>query len=352
MKNRLQKYIKDKDIDLALILNLKDFSANLLYFSGFDGVGCLLTMKNSPPILVVPKMELQRAKKSANCKVVAWPKGKKLFEFIYSQKKSKLKQIAIPFNDFSVLEYKALRKSIKNVKILDISEECLNIRSIKTPSEVILLKKSCNIANAIMKKTIQNFNKFKTETDVASFLHKETIRHGCDLAFPTIVASGPAASMPHYEPQNVKIKKGFCVIDFGVKYKGYHSDMTRTIYLGSPTKKEKEMYELLAKTQTQLIKNITVNKKCKDSYKETISLLGKYSKYFTHGLGHGIGLQIHELPNISLNAKDIFKNNVIFTIEPGIYIPKKLGIRIEDDILISKGKVEVLTKFPKNLIIR
>jgi Xaa-Pro aminopeptidase len=149
-----------------------------------------------------------------------------------------------------------------------------------------------------------------------------------------------------------RLKKGFCIIDFGVKYKGYHSDITRTIYLGNPSKKEITLYNLLLKIQKELIKKIKIGERCSQLYKDTLTLLDKYSDNFTHGLGHGLGLNIHELPNLTEKSEDIFMNNMVFTIEPGIYFQNKFGIRIEDDILIKNGKIQILTKIPKKLIVK
>ena len=125
----------------------------------------------------------------------------------------------------------------------------------KSEKEIKIIKKSCTIASGILKKCINNFSKFSTEKDVETFLHTETIKNGCELAFPTIVASGKGGSMPHYEPKNVKLRKGFCVIDFGVKYEGYCSDITRTIYLGKPSVQEKKIYDIKILGRQVLYKN-------------------------------------------------------------------------------------------------
>jgi len=200
------------------------------------------------------------------------------------------------------------------------------------------------------KKAIKNFKTFKTESEAAAFLEYETKKQGLELSFNPIVASGVNGSIPHYEPANIKIKKGFCVIDFGVKYKGYCSDITRTIYIGTPSKKEKDTYNSLLKIQKDTINKVKPNKKCSELYDFVNTSLGKDKKYFTHGLGHGVGVEIHELPNLTLNSKDRIKNNMVFTIEPGVYFPRRFGIRIEDTLLF-KNKPILLTKTTKDLLI-
>ena len=332
---------------------MEDSDKNFHYFSGYSGIGCLIIPKKSTPFLVAPMMELERAKKTSKVKVYEWVKGKKLFELIkeiLTKKRLRPKTIGIVKDAFSLTVYAALKKHIKKIKILDISLDCLKLRAIKTTHEIEMTSKSAKITSRIINECINKFSTFTTEKDVEKFLHIETIKSGCTLAFPPIVASGKTGSMPHSKPRNIKIQKGFCVIDFGVVYNGYHSDITRTIYVGEPKKEEIKLYNLLKSTQATLIRNVSLNMKCSDLYDQTLDLLGEYAEKFTHGLGHGIGLQIHELPNLKPISDEILKNNMIFTIEPGIYFEGKFGIRIEDDILLRNGKIEILTKVTKKLI--
>jgi len=141
------------------------------------------------------------------------------------------------------------------------------------------------------------------------------------------------------------------VIDFGIKYKVYCTDCTRTIYLGKINNKEKYIYNFLLNIQKNIIENINIGDNCGKIYESCVKDLGKYSKYFIHGLGHGVGVEIHELPNLTLNSKDKIMENMVFTLEPGIYIPKKFGIRIEDTVLMNKNKIEVLTKVDKDIFV-
>lgn len=354
---KLKQKLREKNIELALFYNIdaENYNKNMYYFSGYKGIGCLIILEKKPAFLIVPLMEYERASKSGKLKVFKWEKGKRLFEQLKETLKNKKiipKRVGIVYRDFSYDVYKSLRKFIRKVKIQDIENFCLDLRTQKTDEEIKIIKRCCSIGAEILAKCINNFNKFKTEKDVEIFLHSETIKMGCELAFPPIVASGKAGSMAHYIPRNIKLRKGFCVIDFGVRYGGYNSDITRTLYLGNPSEKEKKMYNLLLNVQSDLIKKIKVNKKCSELYEETNILLKEYSENFIHGLGHGLGLDIHELPNLKSLSKERFKNNMVFTVEPGIYFENKFGIRIEDDILIKNNKTIILTKVPKKLIIK
>jgi len=335
------------NVDLALFYSIES-NKNMKYFSGYDGIGCLAIPKKKKPFLLVPEMEYLRAKKT-KLKVYRWEKGKRLFKQlseILKKEKIKPKTLGIVYRDFALDFFRSLRRNIKNVKVKDIQEDCLKIRAIKNNKEIMIIRKSCKIASDIMNSCIKNFKKFKTEEDVRKFLHLESVKLGCELAFPPIVATGSNGALPHYEPKNIKLKKGFCVIDFGVNYQGYHSDISRTIYLGTPNKEEIQAYDKVLKVQKDLIKSVKPNGKCSTLYNKALKELGER---FNHGLGHGIGLNIHELPNLTLKSKDTFKNKMIFTIEPGLYFENRFGIRIEDDILLDKKPI-ILTTVPKNLI--
>ncbi len=352
--NEFKSILEKNNADFAIFYNSDStrLNANMLYFTGYAGLGALIVPRKQAPFLIVPEMEVERAKKSMIKRVYSMKK-KRFFESIYKivkKNRLKTKSIAIDKNNFTLNSFKYFKKQFKNIKAKDISLDCLELRTIKTDKEAGFLKNSCNYADEILQKAIKNFKDFKTESEAAAFLIHETIKNGLELSFNPIVASGSNGSMPHHVPSNIRIKKGFCVLDFGVKYKGYCSDMTRTIYIGNPSRKEKEIYNMLLSIQKNTINQIKQNKKCSQLYDFVIKSLGKYQKYFTHGLGHGVGVEIHELPNLTLNSKDRIKNNMVFTIEPGIYIPKKFGIRIEDTILF-KNKPIILTNTSKELMI-
>lgn len=349
-----QGMLGKKKLDAAVFYNSEfpRINPNMVYFSGYTGLGVLVVPQRKEPFLIAPEMEFQKAKNSMVKKVYSMQK-KRFFESVYDiikKNKIKTKNIAIDKNNFTLNSFKYFKKSFRKSKFKDVALDCLKLREIKTEKEIGFLKISCNYADKIIQKAINNFNEFKTESEAAAFLEYETKKLGLELSFNPIVASGSNGSMPHHEPNNEKIRNGLCVIDFGVKYRGYCSDITRTIYVGKQKKEEISMYNLLLKIQTDTIGEVKENKKCSELYDFVNNTLGKYKKYFTHGLGHGVGIEIHEMPNLTLNSKDRIQNNMVFTIEPGLYFPRKFGIRIEDTLLF-KNKPIVLTKTSKDLLI-
>jgi Xaa-Pro aminopeptidase len=342
-----------KSIDFAVFLNLDSTKVdpNLFYFSGFDGIGALIIPKKKKPFLVVPLMEKERAK-GRGMGVYALKKKKRLFESIadiIKKNKIRSRKIGIDKDSLTLREYKAFKKYLKKSKTTDVAGTCFELREIKTDNEVKKIKKACAISDSILRKCFKQFKRFKTESEAAAFLEYETKKLGCELAFKPIVASGHGGSMPHYTPRNVKLRNGFCVIDFGVKYKGYCSDTTRTIFIGKPSEKQRMIYEFMLKIQTDAIKNIKKGMRCDALVGGVKKGLGKYDKNLVHGLGHGLGVYIHELPNLKEDSKDKLKKGMVFTIEPGIYFEGKFGIRIEDTVYL-KDKCVVLTKIPKKMV--
>ena len=211
-------------------------------------------------------------------------------------------------------------------------------------------KKACEISDKILQKCIKNMRVFETERDIFNFLKNETEKQKCMLSFDPVVASGKNGAEMHHKATNSKLKKGFLVLDFGVKYKGYCSDMTRTIYLGKPNKKERDFYYLVLNAQKISISELKAEMSCFVLDGVARSVFGKYAKFFRHGLGHGVGRKIHQSPSLSPWNRRKIKDKTILTIEPGLYFKNKFGIRIEDTLFLNR-KPFVLTKTKKNLII-
>ena len=221
----------------------------------------------------------------------------------------------------------------------------------KNKTEIANIEKACFVTDEIFKTIISNFS-FTTERELALFIRREIKNRGLREAFPPIVTSGSrAGDSIHPKPTNEKLER-FVIIDFGVRINGYCSDMTRTIFVGKPKENDKKLYKLIFESKKAGGKNVKINVQCAIADNAARKSLGLYKKYFIHTLGHGVGKRIHKKPRIYFKREeDIFLENMIITIEPGIYIPKKLGIRIEDTYLIEKKGIRVLTHSPQNLIV-
>jgi Xaa-Pro aminopeptidase len=349
---KFQKEMKKEGIGLSLFFNVDgdNIDPNIIYFSQYTGFG-ILAITQKKALLFVPRAENDRAKKTSKVRVVV--AEKKMLKTLKQRIKKVNGKIGIDKNRVTLNFYKILRKEIRG-RYLDVSPMCQNLRAIKTDNEISLMREACRIADEIMHKTFWSFKKFKTEAEVAAFMINEAGKKGAGVAFKPIIASGRNACEAHHFPTNEKIKKGFCVIDFGVRYKGYCSDMTRTIYFGEPSKEEVEIYYSVLDIQQKLINECRPGASFVRINMKAHELFGKKSRYFTHLIGHGLGVEVHENPNPKKTGRRTLirlAENSVVTIEPGLYYPNKLGIRIEDDILIGSKGPEVLTKTGKNLLI-
>lgn len=210
------------------------------------------------------------------------------------------------------------------------------------------LKKACSYTDRIFTKIISNFS-FKTEKQLANFILKQIKSLGLKPSFPPIVSSYKNYHDIHHQPKNDKLKR-FVIIDFGLKYKGYCSDMTRTVFVGKPSQRDKKLYSLVLKTQQKTIQKIKLGQKYQDLDAYSRKIMGSNSKFFRHALGHGVGRKIHQKPKVSRNSKDKIKLNDTITIEPGIYKKNRFGIRIEDTLYLGR-KPQILTKSSKKLFI-
>lgn len=218
-------------------------------------------------------------------------------------------------------------------------------------SKLKSIRKACKINDNIFNLILKGIKdkSLKTEKDIDRLIRREARKNKAGIAFSPVVAIGKNASEIHHKPKNTRLKKGFLVMDFGVKINNFCSDMTRTVYVGKASKKEKEIYNTVLKIQKAAIKKVKPKAECFELDCFVRKNLKKLRSLFLHSLGHGVGKKIHELPNLSPKTCDTLKKGDIITIEPGIYKKGELGIRIEDSILV-KNNSEVLTKSPKKLI--
>ncbi|MFC1648637.1 M24 family metallopeptidase [Nanoarchaeota archaeon] len=240
----------------------------------------------------------------------------------------------------SAQTYSRLRHSYR---LRDIGQDLEQLRMVKKPKEIEYLEKGVHIAQQILRNMVKNFD-FKTEGEAKRFIKTEMARYGVEQAFEPIVASGKGAAVPHYFG-DARLRNGFMIVDIGVKWKGYCSDITRTFYIGTPSSKDEKLYEKVLEVQKYCVKSAKTGASCGDLFDYAQSKLGEE---FCHGLGHGIGLEIHELPNLKPGNQEKLQSNMVVTVEPGWY-KGKTGIRIEDDVLVKKKPV-LMTRMNKELV--
>lgn len=226
-------------------------------------------------------------------------------------------------------------------------------RAIKDSEEIKYITKACNITDDCFEYLLNYIKIGMTEKQISGAIERFFRINGADeLAFDTIVASGPNSSMPHAVPTDRKIEYGDVItIDMGCKYNGYCSDMTRTIFVGEIDKEIEKIYNLVLKNQKQTIEEMREGAICKNIAKMVVNDFEINGYDLIHGLGHSLGLEIHEIPNLGTKSEVILKPNMIITDEPGIYIPGKFGVRIEDTVIVGKSTGTPLTKSNKEIIV-
>jgi len=347
---RLQNELKKKRIGAIYVST----PSNIRFLSGFtDGHdGRLLVTKNKKYLLTDFRLLGQAKSQAKGFTVVDITKGYKeaMGKLI---KTGKIKSMAFEADHMTLSGLKRLKTMTRGVRLVNTEGLIEELRMVKDAGELKSLKEACDLttrAFGFLKKTACVG---MTEQELAWKLECYLRERGSEgLSFPTICASGANSANPHHLNTNRKFRKGDpLILDFGAVIGGMHADMTRTVFLGQPKAKMKEVYETVLKAQKKAILNIRpgvsgaeLDACARDYIKEA-----GYGKYFGHGTGHGIGLDVHELPYVNYRYRKPMPKGSCITIEPGIYIAGLGGVRIEDDFLVTSKGGEALTKAPKNL---
>lgn len=268
--------------------------------------------------------------------------------------KEKIAKLGFESKDLSVHSFQKFKQILKQTKMVAVGQLVEEIREVKSSLEVEKLKAVASLGDAAFAHILKIIKPGLTESDLSWELSKFMREKGAqgNAWEPLIVAVGTNSSMAHYSPGNVKIKKGDMVLlDFGASLDGYTSDMTRVVFIGQPTSEQKRIYEAVLSGQKIGIAMVKAGEKASIIDEKVRSYLQKVSPkgYYRHGLGHGIGIEVHELPAVSSRAQEKLKTGNVITIEPGIYIPNWGGVRIEDMVLVTQSGHEVLTKSPKEI---
>lgn len=346
---RLQQKFPAYKIDSLIFFNM----SNIRYLTGFTGSDGVLLINSAKAILLVDgRYTVQAGLEVTDIPIIEYKD--KIEGIIQAIKKLKLDRIGFEADSITVEMYNQLTSRVQHKVFVALTDELKLIRACKDETEIELLKKAAEISSAAILSLIAQIKPGLTEKELALQLEINARELGADqIAFETIVAAGENSALPHAQPTDRKIKQGdFIVIDFGIKYKGYCSDETCTIALGKLTAMQKNAYQIVKNAHDQALAVIKANVPAAEIDFCARSVFGeKYGRYFVHGTGHGVGMEVHEAPRLAPNSKDILKPQMVVTVEPGLYIPGRWGIRIEDTVLVKKNSCEKLTKMDKELII-
>lgn len=349
---RLEALLKD-DSHAALITS--DVSRR--YFCGFkSSAGVILVTKEGSYLIIDSRYYDKAKQRVTDCDVL-------LMEDVYRQildllVKHNVRSLSVESAYMTLSECEEYSEKLYYCDIDSsrwLSDQISAMRVIKTAEEIELIVRAQRIAEAAYERLLERMRRGMTEKQVAALLNYFMMDCGADeLSFETIAASGVNSASPHAVPTDKPLENGdFLTLDFGAVVDGYHSDMTRTLVIGDPTPEMEQVYEAVYYANLDAMQAVRadVGGKLVDSVaRSTLGGWGGYDKYFGHGLGHGVGLEIHEAPTLSRKSTSVLREGMIVTIEPGVYISGKFGVRIEDMVLVTENGCENLTLTSKKLI--
>lgn len=328
-------------------------AANVRYLTGKDGADCALWVTASDAFILTDFRYKEMALELSPYYLFKEIKGdNEICAFFNQQKKM---SIGVEKDNLTLSQYLNLQENLVEHTVVPIQGLIEELRSVKDISEIESTQKACNIADACFSHMCKFLKPGITEQSAALEIEYFMKSNGAeDLSFRTICVSGKKTSYPHGIPDNKIIEKGdFVTMDYGCKVDGYCSDMTRTVAIGSATSEMKDVYALVLEAQLAACDGIKAGMRCKDADYLARSIIESagYGEYFGHGLGHGTGLEVHETPRLSPSYNGVLKENNIVSIEPGIYLPKKFGVRIEDLATITELGIINNVHSSKELII-
>ncbi len=353
MQNRIKR-LSDKlpeSVGGALVISPQ----NRFYLTGFTSSAGYLFIRKGEGVFFTDSRYIEAAKQTIkNCDVRLL---KSLKEDAVSLVDG-MGTLAVEEEHTSLGTFERLSEQIKSVTLsgaAKLSTLISDMRSIKDEHELSCIRSAQSITDAAFTYILEQIAPGRTERDIALELEMFMRKNGsAGTAFETIAVSGKRSSLPHGVPSDKVLEKGdMLTLDFGARYGGYCSDMTRTVAVGEPEEQAKEVYETVLSAQLAALSVIRAgveNKQADKSARDIIDAAG-YKDNFGHGLGHSLGIDVHEAPGLSGASKETLKSGQMFTVEPGIYIPERFGVRIEDMVCVTEDGAENMTKSTKQLIV-
>lgn len=352
---KLNKTLKTKNLDALIVTN----HYNILYLSGFQGISptereAILIVGKDYLTLITAALYQNEANKLAGSKLkVKIARERNEYEKFIHEALKNTQRIGFEESNLTVSELKRFKKLVKGKKFVSTKNLIEDLRIIKTEEEIKKVEKAQIISQKAFERILKTVKVGQTEEEIA---HKllSIIQNlgGQGLAFETIIASGPNAGLPHHRTGKRKIKKDEVLLfDFGTKYQNYCADLSRTIFVGKGKNEHKNIYMHVKNAQAKALEKVANNILAKHAHNAANNVFKelRLENNFIHGLGHGIGLEVHEAPHVRAKGKDKLTHGMVFSVEPGLYFPWG-GVRIEDLVTIKNGKAKVLGKTQEEII--
>lgn len=337
--------------------------ANMVYFTGLhfhlsERPTLAIFGADGQMSIIIPELEVPKikARDDLEVRVIAWSDVEGFqgaFERAVRELGLQGETLGVDGQTMRVFEYQAFEKAGIS-KIANVGKALLDIRAIKTPQEVEAMRKAIHISERALDRLMEWVKPGMTENEIGRELGQFMVLEGSvGEAFSPLIQTGPNSALPHGFMTERKLQTGeFLLVDFGGKFDGYPADITRTFCLGTPTDEMQKIYDTVLAANQAAIAIAAPGVTCGEvdkAARDVIDAAG-YGEYFIHRTGHGLGLEGHELPQIAGGVSDVLEPGMVFTVEPGIYIPGFGGVRIEDDVVVTEDGVEVLTSYPRQLM--
>ena len=355
----LQNYLKEQQLDAAFITT----PDNVFYFSGFhsdphERLLGVMVFQDTEPFLICPQMEVPDAVAAGwSFEAIGHLDTQNAWDVVataVSKRNVTLRNIAIEKAHLTVERFEELIARYPDAKFHRLDDQINAMRAIKSEQELQKMRKAAELADYAVQVGCDAIAEGKTEMDVLNEIEAAIKAKGYAMSFDTMVLAGEKSASPHGTPGDRKIKRGDMILfDLGVIYEGYCSDITRTVAFGEVNEAQREIYNTVRKANEDAIVAVKPGVRAMDLDKiarDVITEAG-FGEYFPHRLGHGLGMSVHEFPSINGTNDLVLEEGMVFTIEPGIYKSDVTGVRIEDDVVVTKNGVEVLTKFTKELVV-
>jgi Xaa-Pro aminopeptidase len=327
--------------------HLVTFLPNLRYLTGFTGSsGVLLVEARGATFITDFRYRLQADREVDRCRRVE-QQGTLADTLAGIVRKRKLKRVGFESRHLSWAFHGELAKKLGAARLVPLEGSVELLRMIKDANEISLLRRAARIADLSYRRATRSLAG-RSEQQVAAAMERAIREGGAeDVAFPPIVAGGRRGAQPHAVPGRSRIRRGsLVVIDFGARFKGYHSDVTRTRLPGGGGRRAKSLYRLVSRAQRAAIDAVRPGIEAREVDRAARSVIEEagFGDFFGHGTGHGVGLEVHEGPSISSGSPQILEAGMVFTIEPGVYVEDFGGVRIEDMVLVTRTGCEIISK--------
>ncbi|WP_170007925.1 M24 family metallopeptidase [Bacillus fonticola] len=354
----IQQWLQTEDIDVCILTSKENvFYTTKLYKDPHERLLALCIFPTGEPTLVCPQMEVSESKNSpVEMNVIGYydtDNAEDLLVQTILKRSSGVRKIAVEKEHLPAGRYEALLHGLTPQAFVSAEETLSTLRLVKDEEEIAILREAAELADLGVEIGVNAIREGNTEQAVVAEIEYELKKKGImGMSFQTMCLTGANAANPHGVPGKNTFTKGDLVLfDLGVMWKGYASDITRTVAFGDIHEKQENIYNTVLQAQITALEMCRVGKTCQDADQAARSYIeaAGYGDYFPHRLGHGLGLNVHEYPSMTSTNTLPFREGMVCTVEPGIYVPNVAGVRIEDDILITSEGAKTLTTFPKEL---